>query len=336
MALGRLLRSLVTALVVVAMPHGVVAQPLTQFGHFYVFGDSLADTGNVWLASQSLGVSPAPPPSDSPHRAYFEGRFSNGPIGFEYLWQRVSRAKPGSRRGLQPYLAEPALGVTAVNFAFGGTGTPLVDTTPGGFDAPGLLGQIQLYRAALAGSQAPADALYAIATGANDYRSDPYNTPMDPIDVVSNIAKGIQELYASGARTILVLGLPDLGRLPYLTPDQRLQGSGLTAYHNALLAGALDQLNASLPGARLIFADINDAFALVPSTMTQNTPALDALVPPSNGFLMSTCLFVDPATCTNVTLKLKKDRSFLFWDILHPTTEAHQLLADFLYARLTQ
>src|SRR6187551_100549 len=53
---------------------------------FYVFGDSLADNGNDFIFTKRIGANPAIPPSESPFRTYFDGRFSNGYVAFEYLW----------------------------------------------------------------------------------------------------------------------------------------------------------------------------------------------------------------------------------------------------------
>ncbi len=92
-------------------------------------------------------MNPPVPPSTSPHRTYFEGRFSNGYVGFEYLWHRLTGHEPGSRLALKPFLAAPLIQqrACAVDFAFGGTGTPYLDQTPGGFWSPGLKGQVELF-----------------------------------------------------------------------------------------------------------------------------------------------------------------------------------------------
>ncbi|MBA2353253.1 MAG: hypothetical protein H0V80_01150, partial [Acidobacteria bacterium] len=129
MTLVRLLRPLPAVLLLVSLLAPSAAAQSPTYDSFYVFGDSLADNGNVWLTSKLLHVTPAPPPSQSPNRTYFDGRFSNGPVAFEYLWERVrKRGAPA----LVPYISSPVLGhKSAVNFAFGGTGTPLLDQTPG-------------------------------------------------------------------------------------------------------------------------------------------------------------------------------------------------------------
>jgi phospholipase/lecithinase/hemolysin len=311
-----------------------------RYDSLYVFGDSLADNGNVWLASLALRTDPAPPPSISPHRAYFNGRFSNGPVAFEYLWQFLSGQAPGTPRGLRPFLQFPVIRPSdAVDFAFGGTGTPLIDQTPGGLYAPGLKGQVELFRAALGGRKPSNHAAYAIATGANDYRDDQFNQPMLPPDVVHNIADSVVALYQLGARDILVLNLPDLGLLPANRGDPGA-ATQLTLIHNALLAEAMNAVAAQFPDLHLLQIDLNQVFALLPSAMDRTTPALDFLIPPGSlpppyppGFEMSTCLFVDPASCVDAPT-FDVGQRFLFWDIVHPTTAAHRVLGNFLYAAL--
>ena len=52
------------------------ADRAVAFDQIFVFGDSLSDTGNVLIGSD--GTTPDP-------NAYFEGRFSNGPVWIERL-----------------------------------------------------------------------------------------------------------------------------------------------------------------------------------------------------------------------------------------------------------
>lgn len=312
------------------------AVPLRAYDSFYVFGDSLADIGNVLITSQRLGIDPAPPPSASPHRTYYHGRFSNGPIAFEYLWQQLSGHAPETSRALKPFLTAPVLGATgAVNFAFGGTGTGYISQTPGGLYAPGLKGQVELFRAALRGRSPSKRALYAIVTGSNDYRDDEFNEPMSPPAVVENIVQSAESLYRLGAREIMVLNMPDLGLLPGgggpASPE-----SQLSALHNLLLANALATFGSQRPSLRLVLVDINQVFALLPSGMDLATPALDEFFPPEElpaGFRMSLCLFIGPATCADVP-SFETNSRFLFWDVVHPTSDAHRILGQYLYDEL--
>lgn len=310
-----------------------VARGVPPFTAFYAFGDSLVDNGNDFILTQRAGLQPAVPPSISPHRAYADGRFSNGPVAFEYLWQLLSGNAPGSRDGLIPLLQDPnGNRRRAVDLAFGGTGTGVIDQTPGGFFAPGLRGQVDLYAALLARGQTPGRALFAIFAGAGDYLRQ---TPLAPAQSVANIVASIRTLYAIGARNVVVVNLPDLGMIPmFAGQPQSGPLSQLTAAHNAALAGALATLQADLPELHLTPIDVNAVLQQVPPTFNVTLPALDALVPAAPGQPpTSLCLFLAPATCPDVPT-FDVDAQYLFWDAEHPTTVVHQLLAQYIYAQL--
>ncbi len=315
--------------------------PSAPFNAFYTFGDSLADNGNDFLATQAFGITPAVPPSVSPNMAYYRHRFSNGPVAFEYLWQLISGRAPDANGSLRPFLETIFLtrnGIVprAVNFSFGGSGTGFIEQTPGAFPVPGLRGQVELFRASLGGRPPSPRALYAIFAGAGDYLS---TTPMTPAESVGNIIAAIQRLYATGARTVMVLNLPDLGLIP-MTAGTPQSGalSELSRAHNMLLASSLGTLQANLPDLNLIPIDVNVVLQQLPVLapgINVMLPALDALlpVPPPNP-PMSTCVFVNPATCRDVPT-FNVGLQFLFWDAEHPTTGVHQLLGTYLFQQLT-
>jgi len=323
-------RSIAALLIVCALPAAAAAQ-IPKFDSLYVFGDSLADHGNIYRMTKSLQHDPAVPPSDAPNRTYFDGRFSNGYMGFEYLWQHLSRHAAGSSQGLQPFLASP-FGDTsrAVSFAFGGTGTENVDLTPGGFSAPGLKGQVELFRLTRSTRKPSKNALYAVTTGANDYRMDPFNEPMDPNDVVANIADAVDTLYLLGARNVMVLDLPDLGLLPGSSGDPG-SASWISAVHNLLLDAALNDLQTRRPELHLIRVKLEPLFQKAMTKLEPRVPALAGL-----GFAgAEVCLFVGPPLCPNVSPELfRSDLGYLFWDVVHPTTQAHEMLGEYLYEEL--
>jgi phospholipase/lecithinase/hemolysin len=298
----------------------------------YVFGDSLADNGNVLIQSKALGVDPPVPPSASPHQTYFDGRFSNGYVEFEYLWQSLTGKLPDGSDRMKPFLAAPIIrGAGAIDFAYGGTGTALLDQTPGGMWAPGLKGQIELFRVALRGKHPSVHALYAIATGANDYRDDEFNVPMDTKKVISNIEEGIVTLYGLGARNVIVLDLPDLGLIPASAGDPTQ--SAISSEHNARLYKKMATLQSRFPALHLIVVKLDPLFQELLATWGPPVPALAALVP----WLpyAPVCLFINPGLCEDVPTSLfNMDLNFLFWDVVHPTTEAHHRLADYIYQQL--
>lgn len=123
----------------------------------------------------------------------------------------------------------------------------------------------------------------------------------------------------------------------------------MSAIHNALLAEEVAELN--LSGLRLRLADVNEVFTAlrVASPGTALVPAIDVLRAPfelPDGQLrpMSACLFIDPAYCVDVPAHALGPNAliipempaakFLFWDILHPTTDAHRALGQYLYEQL--
>ena len=284
-----------------------------------VFGDSLSDTGNDTIATS--GLMPAIPPAISPYATYAPGRFSNGPVAVEYLWRSLT-GNTGAT--VLPSLAQPDINKKeAVNFAFGGSGSGLGNATPGGFDVPGLLGQVDLFKAALGNKKAKPDALYVVWTGSNDYI---LGLASGPDVVVGNITSAIRSLYAMGARDFLVPNLPDIG----LTPLAQAQGAAAqltlaTLGHNALMAQSMTALAKSLKMSRIIQVDIYGVAQTLISdgVVVAGVPALE-LLSPNTG--LSSCLFTDPTTCRDVDLSAPLP-PLLFWDVLHPTTLAHGAFA---------
>jgi phospholipase/lecithinase/hemolysin len=235
------------------------------------------------------GGSPPPP--------YADGRFCNGPIWVEYLSASLGMDyQPGD------------------NFAVGGATTGTLNSNDGfaGKEYPGLLDEIASFAASRPVSE-PERALYVVEAGANDFfvALATGTTPATLIGTgVGNTISAIQQLRGSGARFILVMNVPDLG----VTPMAQGLGEGgplmltqLTAAYNQALDLALDQLaQAGIPTLRL------DAFAVLDKMA--NTPA-------DYGFSNVTTpyLYAPPGMSPD---------QFLFWDPVHPTTGAHEVLAQ--------
>lgn len=326
----------VIALLLVVLPTMALAQPpgkgpsaKAPYELFVTFGDSLADTGNLYIMTEALGLTPAIPPAG----AYFDGRFSNGPVAFEYLWNEIR----GRHDALQPFLRlKKVLRKGGINFAFGGS-TSAYTRTLDGVAVPGLLGQVDLFLKLQKG-KLPDKTLFAIATGSNDYLSLEGEPPSSPVDVVQNIVTSIEKLYARGARTIIVVNLSDLGAVPLVATESQEVRDGLSMLstaHNALLARALAELAANRPGLILIPVDVATVVAGLPPTNT-TVPAMETVV---NDWMLpfpaSACLFVNPSTCPTVAT-FDVAPSFFFWDVVHPTTTTHLALGAYLAAVLSQ
>jgi phospholipase/lecithinase/hemolysin len=112
--------------------------------------------------------------------------------------------------------------------------------------------------------------------------------------------------------------------------------STLSQQHNAALATALLQL-AQLPGLELIPIDVNVALSHLPATTNTTIPALSALFPPPGPgeIPVSLCLLLDPSACQDVPT-FNVDLKYLFWDVQHPTTDVHRLIAEQIYAALLE
>lgn len=297
---------LVIAATSVPLANRAAALPFSQM---FVFGDSLSDTGNVFLASGTTVPTPA---------AYVGGRFSNGPNWIDMLSAQLGLS-------MTPYVVASDPTTENINFAFGGAQTGISNLTPdGAFVVPGLNGQVGAFAGALGGSPANADALYVVWGGANDFLV----AGSSPATVVGNISTAISGLYGLGARHILVPNLADLGA----TPLAQLIGGGApaglsaaTAAFNALLAGELASLEGALPGIDLIGMDVYGLVASIladPASFGFSDPSL---LPgfgtgPASGclitFIIPTCSLTMPDTLTD----------YFWYDEMHPTTGVHALL----------
>jgi phospholipase/lecithinase/hemolysin len=263
----------------------------------YSFGDSLTDTGNITVAS--FGTLPLSPP-------YASGRFSNG-----LLWiDRVTAAY-----GTQ---AIPSL-AGGNNYAFGGA-------TTGGSVPHGVTFQTLDYLARQGSSGADSDALYIVYGGGNDVRNE-LNSTLAPETLAAaateNIRQAVTNLVQAGAKYIMVPNLSDLA----LTPESIAGGAevmqratNLSAAFNTALTGVLAGLEAAF-SIDLITLDVRSLFNSVVTNPAQygltniNTPCFTGAID-------------KPGTvCANPD-------EYLFWDSVHPSTAAHQILGDYALAAL--
>lgn len=314
---------------VVVLAQSVAWAASPRYDSLYVFGDSLSDTGNDLVLTKAQRISPAIPPSESPHRTYYQGRFSNGTVAVEYLWQLMQNDKKAS---LTPFLSKKGLFLKgAINFAFGGSTSGYLSQTPGNFYVPGVLGQIDMFRAALLGQRPSPRTLYFIWTGGNDYLPPPPALPARPADVVANITRAVETLYSLGARDFMLPNLPDLGLAP-LAGANSAGLSLLAESHNSLLAEARDDLVSRLEGAKIILVDTYATTQTMVSDNFSASPPTLAIVSPGTGAV--DCLFRNPTTCPDVNLTASVADQLYFWDVLHPTTAAHGQLGKAMFDTL--
>lgn len=211
----------------------------SPYSGFYVFGDSLSDSGNIY-ATTSGSLPPSP---------YSAGRFTNGPTYAENL---------GARYG---FAAGPSL-LGGTNYAFGGA-------TAGGsaMAIPSLGDQVSMFRA-LPG-QADSHALYVLWAGGNDLRANPGAAGV--ASALGGISGAIQGLYQEGARNFLVINLPNLG----LTPEAQANGTTAAAtagsmVFNTYFNGTIGSLQGALVGSNIRTLD---TFALLSSIVANPVAA---------------------------------------------------------------
>ena len=118
----------------------------------------------------------------------------------------------------------------------------------------------------LGGSPADPGALYVVMGGPNDiFLNAALSKPQDPVASVSNVVAAIGDLYALGARIILVPNLPDIGKAPGFLGGPSAAGvTALTLAFNALLASAIPNLESSFAGLDILPFDTLGAYATTP------------------------------------------------------------------------
>jgi outer membrane lipase/esterase len=213
-------------------------------------------------------------------------------------------AKPANR--------DPAFG----NYAYGGArARPFAPT------APSFSDQVQQWigNGNCTPGNPQADTLYVVQFGGNDLRDLLEADPQDPATALiipgalEAIAVNIGILKFCGAQHFLIATVPDLGATPLVPAPLKPLVSGAAAQFNLFLeltlAGNHGDINR---GTVDLYGFINtvQGFANV------DTPCLTFGV-------------TDGAFCDD------RD-SYLFWDAIHPTKEAHAILADIAYGNLPQ
>jgi phospholipase/lecithinase/hemolysin len=290
---------------------------LLTISDMFVFGDSLSDGGNSGLLTQA-GAGVVFPPSP-----YVGGRYTNGPTAVERLWNLYN-----TDGGLRPSLGG------GTNFAIGGSTTGLesfneiTSSVPDALhpvfaerSAAWQLEQFQTYAASNSFDSAtslfvvwlfPNDVFYEDGTGML-----PGFVPGSPGGAnviengIANILTTIQILAAAGAQHFLVPNMANLADTP--------------AFAGGPLADALSQLTMAFNTNLATQLAMLDAMLVAEITLFDNDAAFQRLLadPAAFGITNTTepCVNLAANTvCTNPD-------QYLFWDDVHPTARAHEILA---------
>lgn len=268
---------------------GVSAVSKTSNAKFVLFGDSLSDNGNTYEYSHHTKPSAS---------AYYQGRYSNGPIWIDYV---LTILFPNSSKQ------------RLLNYAFGGAG--VLRSQPHVFVLSQEIDSYLLTHVA----RPDADTWFVMWIGANDYLLHPDSSAEDVHKVIAEMERNIVRLVQQGAKHVIVMGLPDLGLLPY-AEDLEVQAplSTLTKLHNAQFKLSITKLQARFPQADWHYIDIDQTFTSLIAH------------PKQYGFKRTHERCLEPNISGKKTWISKKQtdcRQYVFFDQFHPTTYVHQIVA---------
>ena len=216
------------------------------------------------------------------------GRASNGPVWVEHLAGRFGLALKPSRLG-------------GSNFAVGGA---RLDPRSG---STSLRAQASAY---LRAPRPHGRILHIVYGGGNDLLAAVGQTqaPAMVDGAVASLRSIVADLVHQGATDILVPNLPAIG----ITPAVQAQGRGAVEAANKLAErfnGALDQALSGFAGRNGLRLHRFDVWQLAQRVRAD---------PAAAGFVDITTPCGQHRRC----------EGYLFWDSVHPTTEAHQRLAE--------
>jgi phospholipase/lecithinase/hemolysin len=291
-----------------------------------VFGDSLSDIGNSFLASGGT-APPGDPlaPLGSPLRgdygetfdgtgAIFLGRFTDGQNWVDYF-PGVAEQFHVDISPVTAWLQDPN-NDSATDFAVGGSTSGVLNVINPAL--PSFPEQITAYLNG-PGLKNAADDLCVIWIGANDF-----GAKMKPLRTVANIKDAIAQLSAAGAKNFFVITIPDLA----LTPQVKAAGGATILAATQFVVTTNVLLAVELP--RFAFAhqisidlvDINAIF--IPLVFS----------PGRFGFTNSS------GGAYNLNLPLSSSNpvpdpnDYVFWDGFHPTTNVYKLAAAFIFQNI--
>ena len=298
---------------------------LPTFSALFAFGDSLSDAGNLSIATTAMGATqPVSPPYFQEQYGSISGNiFSNGPTWAQNLSIALGLGT------LKPSL------IGGTDFAYGGAETGTTPQNAGDLQiqAISLPAQVTQFHAAVPNPSATA--LYTLSIGSNDLldilANPALTTPQQTTDVndaVANEISFVNQLVSDGAKNLLVLDVPDLGKTPDVTqgladgsnmPSAALiaEASQLASEYNTALTTQL----ATIPG---IDVHVIDAYQLIDNAVAD--PAAFGLTNVTSPVWSGNATSSSSGTlaATSVTAQ----NQFLFWDHLHPTETGHQAIAE--------
>ncbi len=280
--------------------HDTVLSPGATVERIVAFGDSLSDTGNIFNDLQWTFPTP---------HAWFLGRFSNGPVWTEYFADMT--------------------GKPLANWAIGGAETKHSNVFIKGLDA-----QVDSFGKYVARARGydPSRTVFTVLAGANDFMND-RSPQIDAVFAVTRrLEASLEKLATLGARKIVLLNLPDISRTPAFRDDpaQASLVRDKTRLYNEVLTAMAARVNKT-HGTDIQLVDLAGMFAQV-----LESPDRFGFHDTEHSCLnMPTEKKTDYLTGPSMTPGCDPD-GYVFWDRVHPTTKVHRLIAERVFAAVSE
>ncbi len=298
-----------------------------------VFGDSLSDTGTVLAATQLSQLTSNPFDVRPANPWYDTGRWTNGTSN-DGSNTTAPRTKDTAFGGVWHERLADKLKIDRAtsgisNFAFGGA------TSGMGVFASALLNVGEQIKAFLAGTPTITNSqLFAVWGGGNDLRDAAMMNGATVQSIkdaattaLNNMKANIAALAAKGAKRFLWPNLPPLEKTPEALAMNATQRDGLTQAAEQFRdqqAAAITMLKNNTPGLAIHALDVHGEFLKI-----VDKPGDFGLTNVTMGVINVTDgKFSDPKfelTAKFPDVQVDADK-FLFWDQIHPTAKAHDLI----------
>ena len=281
---------------------------------------------------KTSGEVPILPPS-----YYYKGRWSNGLVWSEYLspMMGIPTSDPDHYINVSHGGSwSLCIGDKALNFSdlTGDLKTVAEDMVNGSLIPPclKLIAKGIYYKNIL---YQPND-MIMIFFGANDY----LNLFQNPSTVIQAQTEVIEEAIDKGAKNIVWMNLPDIGKSPrYLNGSvkDRTKVSDLVSKHNQLLKEQLDALNVKYApqNIKLLLLDVNSIFDnLLERSKSYGFSVIDQPcstfpVPGLHDETKAKMQSVYSVSALNGQI-CNNPKQHVFWDDVHPTTTTHKIVAQ--------
>ena len=298
---------------------------LPTYSAIFAFGDSLADAGNLSIATTATGsTEPVSPPYFAEKYGSISGNvFSNGPTWVQNLSIALGLGT------LKPSL------IGGTDFAYGGAETGTTPQNAGNLQiqAISLPAQVTQFHAAVPNPSSAA--LYTLSIGSNDLLDILANPGLttqqqttDVNDAVANEISFVKQLVSDGAKNLLVLDVPDLGKAPYVTQGlangSNTPSAALTAEATQLASEYNTALTSQLATISGISLHVIDAYQLIDNAVAN--PAAYGLINVTSPVWSGN--YTSSSSGTLAATSAAAQNQYLFWDHLHPTETGHQAIAE--------